>query len=366
MRTRAALFPVLAAGALALAIVLADSSCGSKKPREASRLEPLEGFPREIVARRAARDTFLRSLPAAHGMQPFFVVNTQRRWASGQVVRVAFRGGDLQLRHDIENAAAGWTLSGNIGLDFGYQSSTGNYREWSPGDSAPAAEIRVGFDLNGYWSCVGTESLDTACAPTSQQSLNLGGFEQWRPPDWRAVITHEFGHALGFEHEHQSPQGGCEAEFRWDKEPGYVSTTDSYGQFVPDNSGRRPGIYTVLGGPPNRWERPTVDANLRRLPPSSAFETSAFDPKSVMKYSFPDWMFLNPLTSQCRGPENLDISSLDREGVARLYPRNPADMVALAGRQTHALSAAAKTETIPDPQQFVIRHQLDAVRALVK
>ena len=41
-------------------------------------------------------------------------------------------------------------------------------------------------------------------------------------------------------------------------------------------------------------------------------------------------------------------------------------VIALAGKQTDALSAAAKTETIPDPQQFVIRRQLDAVRALVK
>lgn len=41
-----------------------------------------------------------------------------------------------------------------------------------------------------------------------QASMNLAGFDIALPADWQAVVRHEFGHALGFEHEHQSPAGG--------------------------------------------------------------------------------------------------------------------------------------------------------------
>lgn len=366
MTLRTARRQVFAGAALAVAVVLCQWGCQqAPQQTEFRRFEPVEGFPPEILAARKARDELLRTLPASRGLQPYFIVNAERRWAPGQLVRVAFHGGDVPLRRDIESAAAEWTLSGNVGLDFGYQSATGNYREWSPGDTEPAAEIRVGFDKGGYWSCVGVESLDTACAKPGTQSLNLGGFDRWRPPNWRTVVIHEFGHALGFEHEHQNPEGGCDAEFRWDDDPGYIRTQHpTYRDFIPDSSGRRPGIYTVLGGPPNNWDRPTIDGNLRRLPNSSAFLRSVFDTQSIMKYSFPDWMYRDPSRSRCRGPENPAISSLDRQGIAALYPRRPANVLTEVAKKAKNLQAGIASEAIPDPQQAVLRQQLEAVRAV--
>src|SRR5690349_10941147 len=105
--------------------------------------------------------------------------------------------------------------------------------------------------------------------------MNFEGFDVQLPQDWRGVVLHEFGHALGLEHEHQHPVQPC--DFRWEDDPGYTPTTDRFGQFTPDEAGRKPGIYTLLGGPPNRWSREMVDFNLRKLPDSSAFRTSAFD-----------------------------------------------------------------------------------------
>jgi hypothetical protein len=42
-----------------------------------------------------------------------------------------------------------------------------------------------------------------------------------------------------------------DAQFRWFDDPGYVPTQDPSGNYIPDPDGRRPGIYTVLNGPPN-------------------------------------------------------------------------------------------------------------------
>ena len=48
--------------------------------------------------------------------------------------------------------------------------------------------------------------------------MNLGGFTEELPDDWEATVLHEFGHAIGFLHEHQSLNSTCEEEFRWDNE----------------------------------------------------------------------------------------------------------------------------------------------------
>ena len=58
-------------------------------------------------------------------------------------------------------------------------------------------------------------------AAKDQRSLNLGGFAIQKPQNWMGVVRHEFLHALGFEHEHQSPVSVCETEFRWDDDSGY-------------------------------------------------------------------------------------------------------------------------------------------------
>ncbi len=296
-------------------------------------------------------------------MAPMYVLDISKRWPPGSTVVIAFSGGAETLHRQIAQVAALWSLYGNIGLDFGYIPGAG-YRTWNPTGVQSTAHIRVAFDQPGYWSCVGTDSVNPVCAEPRESSLNLGGFDRALPANWQSVVLHEVGHALGFQHEHQNPTGGCDAEFRWDDDPDYVRTTDGLGQFIKDSQNRRPGIYTVLGGPPNRWRREKVDFNLRQLPNSSAYDASAIDNLSIMKYEFPEWMYIHGTSSPCFSRRNDDLSPLDRQGVARLYPREPTDIAATARQREQALIGLRDAIGLPAAIKHDVQGLIQGMRAI--
>ncbi|WP_150110534.1 zinc metalloprotease [Granulicella mallensis] len=235
-------------------------------------------------------------------------------------LKVAFLGGSNELRTQIASTIRAWSANSGVSFDFG---QPGAFHEWSRLDQTYQAQIRISFDEAGYWSWVGAESIDQSIAAPNQPSMNFGQFTEGLPDDWQGTVLHEFGHAIGFEHEHQSPAGDCDHEFRWDDDPGYVRTTDIYGQFVPDGAGKRPGIYSVLEGPPNNWSKDQIDFNLKSLPATIDLRFSVFDPASIMMYSFADWMFVNGAQSSCYTKENLTLSALDLKAAAETYPPEP-------------------------------------------
>ncbi len=243
------------------------------------------------------------------------------KWRRGQTILVAFRGADETLCGKIADAANEWSKHGNIKFNF-KDPVTGKHRQWSPSDIAFKADIRIQFDEPGYWSLVGKDSIDESIIGPGQGSMNFSGYPRALPADWKATVLHEFGHALALHHEHQHPVGFCEAEFRFEDDPGYVKTTDSFGQFIADPQKRRPGIYTVLAGEPNRWSKPKVDHNLRKLPASRAFETSKFDKDSIMKYFFGAWMFKSGESSKCFSKRNEVLSDGDKAGFRKAYPKS--------------------------------------------
>ena len=114
------------------------------------------------------------------------------------------------------------------------------------------SDIRIGFNENdGAWSYVGT---DCAEIPLNELTMNLGFID-------RATVLHEFGHAIGLIHEHQSPGKGG---FEWNK----------------------PAVIEDCTGPPNFWDRETIRTNIFYRYKKASISGTKYDPKSIMHYRY--------------------------------------------------------------------------------
>lgn len=168
-------------------------------------------------------------------------------WTKGTELRVRFMQGSAELHNRVLEAAREWLVDG-VKLTL---------VKAKPGEKA---EIRISFDPNdGSWSYIGT---DCKLIHPSQPTMNLGWATLQTPKqDFWSVVIHEWGHALGLLHEHNHP----EARIKWDKA----------------------AVYADLGGPPNEWDRETIDSNVFDKYEKSTVITTAFDDVSVMIYTIP-------------------------------------------------------------------------------
>jgi hypothetical protein len=290
-----------------------------------------------------------------------YVLTTAQKWTPGHRLTVAFSGGSTQLRQKIIEAALAWTAitdaskhHPDITLDFGAPPGS---RDWTPNDGDFAADVRVAFDsadpnMQGYWSAIGEDSVNRVIGwQPGQPSIMFYYFDRELPSDWQAIVMHEFGHVFGFQHEHQSPRGGC--DFRWADDPGYEEThefSDASHPLVADSSGRKPGVYSWFAGPYNYWDASAVDRNLKVLPSSDAYDTGVFDKSSIMEYFFPAILFIGGSRGPCYiSRENASISSQDQQGFFRAYP--PAEVAErqVVQKRIQIISAAlASPDLSPD------------------
>jgi hypothetical protein len=308
----------------------------------------LDALPDELAAAIEIRDDWVRRLPPGNGGLEFLVADLQR-WIPGDKIRVAFLGGSSELHRQIADATRDITAVANIDLNFGPGAAAGRFRSWSETDQQYAAELRVSFDRPGNWSLVGTDNTDENIGHPShdvgghpwQRSVNFGAFSIKKPPNWQGVVRHEFLHALGFHHSHQNMRGPCESEFRWDDDDGYMPTKDSDGRFVPDNAGRRPGIYTYLAGFPNFWRKCKVDHNLRA---AAANDVTAgpFDAESIMLYRFEPFFYKTQPSPCAPTGDGLNLSQGDVRGLQLLYPHTGPELSALARRSAAMLEVVAQ------------------------
>jgi hypothetical protein len=218
-------------------------------------------------------------------------------WDTSQPIKVCFFGGSQNLRSQIAQVAMQWTtVGGYLPLDFGNIAAPRSC-------GAEFVHIRVGFQYKGYWSTVGTDSINLASQ--AEQSMNFALYDVNPPPEpiFSRVVLHEFGHALGLQHEHQSYLAPCMNEFDWNS------------------------IYTYLKGPPNYWSIEQIDHNLKPLPDDGQNDAGdAFDVKSIMLYSFPK-NFYKPAadTTKCFTEGNNILSAGDVKAIVKYYPSNVAD-----------------------------------------
>jgi hypothetical protein len=292
-----------------------------------------EGLPDDLFQAMENRRSAIESSTRGWTMPEIqSVILVPRLWNPGDTITVAFKGGSQDLRDKIANAARLWETTANIHFDFKNTQAGGSFREWTESDADYTANVRIAFNSGtqgGYWSAIGKESIDRSIRVPGKPSINFEAFDRTLPENWQSIVVHEFGHVLGFEHEHQGPFSTCEQEYRWDDQSGYLPTIDpSSNAFIDDSQGRHPGIYRVMGGPPNFWPKTRTDFNFRKFAYSSDFASSAFDKLSIMKYHFDQWMYVDlaaSMASGCYSPQNTSISPQDSQTALTRYPRNAGD-----------------------------------------
>jgi hypothetical protein len=304
----------------------------------------VEGLPTKYLKRINEREQKLQDAAKKDGIRVYGFFVKKVKWNPGQTVKVAFRKPDESICKRIADTATEWTKadSANVKFDFGYNATTKKYRSWSPSDTAYAAEIRIDFasddDYGGFWSQLGTDSIRVVSS--GEASMNLEGFDKnsTLPADWAETVRHEFGHALGFDHEHQHPTEGCENEFQWDPQPGYVDTTTSKGEFIRDSKKRSPGVYKAMGGPLNNWKKDRIDANMRQAKPSANYALEPFDKASIMLYALPDFYFKTGTASKCFVVGNTAISVGDKKLAKKYYPSSPTSIKTVVQEKNNSIN----------------------------
>jgi len=255
------------------------------------------------------------------------VINALKIWtADYPIVKVCFYPSPQRIRVRIARIAMEWkSVAAGLPLDFGNLSNSRLCKR------TEVNHIRVGYAYSGYWSLVGTDSI--RLAGQEEQSINLQYFDQ-APPDereFRSTVLHEFGHAIGLEHEHQNPLSMCRDEFDW------------------------PKIYKWLGGPPNNWSKETVDFNMGILN-EKGLQATEFDKKSIMLYTFPASYFRNGAKASCYNELNITLSLGDRDIVNALYPVNQAARIALVDRiREHHLALVEASRSAKGAKSGVIQ-----------
>jgi serralysin len=194
-------------------------------------------------------------------------------WKGKTELRVSFIGGSSELRSRVRRHASTWNRYS--GLPFAFVADG-------------PAEIRVSFEQNGRsWSYIGNSA--ERVSPT-KATMNFGWFDETTTEEeLRRTTLHEFGHALGLVHEHQSPG----AAIKWNK----------------------PAVYKYYESH-FEWNENKVNDNIFKKYEVTRTQFGRYDPTSIMHYPIP----VEFTTDGSSVGWNTSLSTTDKAFVRQLYP----------------------------------------------
>lgn len=334
-------------------LVYAGATCCAAEVTPSRRF--IEGYPANKARLMWERNKQLAELRERYKrLHPELVaVPIIRRWPPGHKIKVGFEEPNYWLNPLVEQAANQWAEASGVVFDF--YNEKGKYRRFSADDKDFEADIRISYRESAFWSAVGCDSRNPDLFTPDQASMNLEDPGKLTNKAHEAyfvgAVLHEFGHALGAEHEHQSPVATCEQEIRWDDDPGYDPTTNKNGELIDDQKGRRPGLYSWYSGYYLYWPRAQVDIDIRRelRHPASYYDVGPFDKHSIMKYSEQEKFYKAGDKSQCYAEPTNQLSEEDRRRIKILYPKDEG-MQQERRRKRTALIDDLKPEAQSDPR----------------
>eukprot|EP00053_Salpingoeca_punica_P012683 m.113879 g.113879 ORF g.113879 m.113879 type:complete len:290 (-) comp16014_c1_seq1:1880-2749(-) len=241
-------------------------------------LDP-ERYARHILAAQLSEASPPKELSAAGPILPArMAVVITKKWPPKQVLRCRFLDGSPTMQKKVKEVAVQWMKYVSVKIQF---------------VAAGPAEIRISFYADaGSWSAVGRDALNTAYFPLHQPTMNYGWLRDTTPDDeYQRVVLHEFGHALGAIHEHQSPNFSRV----WDV----------------------PQVMKYFSGPPNYWSPEDIHHNVLDKYSPKGLAVTRYDPNSIMLY-----MFDGKLFADHKGPtnENKTLSDSDKTFMRSMYP----------------------------------------------
>jgi hypothetical protein len=237
----------------------------------------------ERVGRRIMRETLAttgrRALnPEEVGRLTRMALINSKKWPKGSQLRCRFLDGSTRMKRKVESIAHQWEDHANLRFKF---------------VTSGTAEIRISFHADsGSWSAVGRDALNSRYFPLHQPTMNYGWLRDSTDDDeYSRVVLHEFGHAIGCVHEHQSPK----FTRKWNEK----------------------AVKRYFQGPPNFWTEDDIQHNVLSKYSSSGVSASEFDPQSIMLYHFDGALFADG-----RGPTNSNtrLSQRDITMIKGMYP----------------------------------------------
>jgi hypothetical protein len=248
------------------------------------RIVPPEYAPARFASEQAVVSNFMR-MAAPSGLDASGVIHPQRaamvmlkKWENGRTLSCRFLDGSAKQKSRVEAKAHIWEKYANIKIKF---------------VTSASVDIRISFKFDsGSWSAVGNDCLVEKYFPKYQPTMNYGWLEDnTDDQEYERVVVHEFGHALGLVHEHQSPK----AKLKWNKTE----------------------VYRVFSGPPNFWSKADIDSNILEKYSPKGIKDTPFDNESIMLYQFDGKLF----TDGKGTPNNTRLSDRDKAFITQMYPK---------------------------------------------